>query len=306
VNRLDAPALPDWLERMLPFRRYRLQVGEHAMHVMESGPENGRPVLLLHGNPTWGFLWRKVALALHGEPLRVVMPDLVGLGLSDKPRDGSIHSLEFHAGQVAQLIEQLGLSSFIFVGQDWGGPIGTVALSSLGPRVTVEGLVILNTVLGPPKRGFRATAFHRFARVPVLSDIAFRIAQFPQAALWVAQSDRHSISGDVSRAYRWPLRKWADRAAPLALARMVPNAEDHVSIGAMRKSEAFVQSFQGPTAIVWGDKDPVLARARRRIEVLLPHAKVTLTNAGHFLQEEVPLEIAAAIRYVAQVGGKAS
>jgi haloalkane dehalogenase len=284
---------------MLPFRRYCLQVHAHRMHVMESGPEDGRPLLLLHGNPTWGFLWRKVALALSGLPLRVVMPDLVGLGLSDKPTDPAVHTLEFHGAQVAGLIEQLNVRSLVFVGQDWGGPMGTVALASLAPRVSLEGLVVLNTVLGPPRRGFRATAFHRFARVPFVADAAFRVGQFPQATLWMAQGDRRSIWGDVARAYRWPLRRFADRVAPLALARMVPHAEDHPSIGALRKSEAFVQAFKGPAEIVWGDKDPVLARARRRIEHLLPQAKVTLTNAGHFLQEEVPLDLAAAIGRVA-------
>jgi haloalkane dehalogenase len=299
VNRLDAPPLPDWLDRLLPFRRYRVQVNDYAMHVMEAGPEDGRPVLLLHGNPTWGFLWRKVALALHGLPLRVVMPDLIGLGLSDKPTDPAAHTLELHAAQLAGLVDQLGFEQLVFVGQDWGGPIGTVALASLAPKVKVEGLVVLNTVLGPPKRGFRQTAFHRFAQLPFVADVMFHWGQFPQAMLWIAQGDRKSISGEVSRAYRWPLRHRSDRIAPLALARMVPNREDHPSIGALRKSEAFVQSFKGPTEIVWGENDPVLAKARRRIEHLLPHAKVTLTNAGHFLQEEVPLDIAAAIKRVA-------
>jgi haloalkane dehalogenase len=256
-------------------------------------------VLLLHGNPTWGFLWRKVALALHGQPLRVVMPDLIGLGLSDKPHDPAVHTLELHAAQVGGLIEQLGLRGLVFVAQDWGGPIGAIALAALAPKVTVEGLVVLNTVLGPPKRGFRQTAFHRFARLPLISDVAFRLGQFPQASLWFAQGDPGSIRGDVSRAYRWPLRHRADRVAPLALARMVPDSADHPTIGPLRKSEAFVQAYRGPTAIVWGDKDPVLGRARRRVEHLLPHARVTLTNAGHFLQEEVPLDIAAAIRSVA-------
>jgi haloalkane dehalogenase len=299
VDRLPAPPLPDWLERMLPFRRYRVRVGAYAMHVMESGPEDGRPVLLLHGNPTWGFLWRKVALALCGYPLRVVMPDLVGMGLSDIPADPKVHTMEFHAGQVAGLLEALQLRELVFVAHDWGGSIGMHALSSLAPKVSLKGLVVLNTVLGPPRRGFRETAFHRFARTPLLSDVAFHVGQFPQAMLWIAQSDRRSISGEVSRAYRWPLRHRLDRAAPLALARMVPDGEAHPSVGPLRKSEAFVQAFRGPTAIVWGDKDPILGRARRRIERLLPAAKVTLTNAGHFLQEEVPLDIAAAIRQVA-------
>ena len=70
MNRLPAPDLPDWLERLVPFERYRVDVGDAEMHVMESGSPDGRPVVLLHGNPTWGFLYRKVAAELGGEPLR--------------------------------------------------------------------------------------------------------------------------------------------------------------------------------------------------------------------------------------------
>lgn len=297
MNLLPAPPLPDWLDRLLPFRRSLAEVNGHRMHVMESGPEGAPVVLLLHGNPTWGFLWRKVALALGHAPLRVLMPDLIGLGLSDKPA-AEKHTLDFHAAAIAALIEQLNLTELVFAGQDWGGPIGIAALTQLQERVKLTGLVVLNTVLGPPKRGFRPTAFHRFSRLPLVSDAVFRWAQFPQSVLGFAQGDRKSISGDVARAYRWSLRARHDRAAPLALARMVPNSLEHPSVGPLRRIEAYVQAFKGPAAIVWGEKDPVLGRLRRRAEHLLPHARVTSTNGGHFLQEEVPNDIAAAIRHV--------
>lgn len=297
MERLPAPPLPDWLDRLLPFRRYRVRVRDHVMHVMESGPEDAPAVLLLHGNPTWGFLWRKVALALGRAPLRVVMPDLVGLGLSEKP-PAAVHTLDFHAGQLEELIRQLDLHELVFAGQDWGGPIGIAALKSLEQSVKLRGLVVLNTVLGPPKRGFRPTAFHRFARLPIVSDAVFTYAHFPQSVLGFAQGDRSSVSGDVARAYRWPLRERSERVAPLALARMVPNSLEHPSVGPLRRIEGFVQAFKGPAAIVWGERDPVLGRLRRRIENLLPHARVVSTNAGHFLQEEVPNDIADAIRHV--------
>ena len=88
--------------------------------------------------------------------------------------------------------------------------------------------------------------------------------------------------------------------APLALARMVPNGPEHPSIPALSRCQNLVETFDGPTAIVWGDRDPVLGRVRRHVQRLLPDARVTVTNAGHFLQEEVPGEIAAAIRDVAR------
>ena len=295
---MQAPALPAWLDRQLPFRRALIPVGDGLhMHVMEQGA--GLPVLMLHGNPTWGYLWRKVALALAGEPLRIILPDLVGLGLSDKPRDPAVHTLENHGRWLGALLDAVVPDGrLVFVGQDWGGPIGLRALAEHPRAARVAGLVLANTVIGPPRPGFKSTAFHRFARLPVVSDVAFRVAGFPQNALWFAQGDRRSIRGEVARAYRWPLRHFADRVAPLALARMVPDSDAHPSIASLRRCQELVDNFKGPTAIVWGDRDPVLGRVRSFLEKRLPNAPVTRTQAGHFLQEEVPDAIAAAVRDV--------
>jgi haloalkane dehalogenase len=296
IDRLAAPFLPAWLATLLPFERYALAVGDIRVHVMEAGDPRGRPVLLLHGNPTWGFLWRKVASALAGARLRLVMPDLVGLGLSDKPRAASWHTLDRHGAVIAALLDALALDDLVFVGQDWGGPIGLRALAERPGRL--GGLVVLNTVVGPPRPGFRPTAFHRFANLPVVADLVFRGLGFPQIALWPAQGDKRSIHGEVARAYRYPLRHLADRTAPLALARMVPDGPAHPSISALERCQQVVTEFSGSAAIVWGDRDPVLGRVRSHIERLLPRAAVTRTAAGHFLQEEVPGEIAQAIRNV--------
>lgn len=294
---MQAPALPAWLDRQLPFRRSLVDVGDGLrMHVMEQG--QGRPVVMLHGNPTWGYLWRKVAVALAGEPLRIIMPDLIGLGLSDKPRDAEAHTLENHARWLGALLDGLALDRFIFVGQDWGGPVGLRALAEPPRARRVAGLVLGNTVIGPPRPGFKSTAFHRFARLPVVADVVFRLAGFPQNALFWAQGDKRSIRGDVARAYRWPLRHIRDRVAPLALARMVPDSDAHPSIAALARCQAFVDEFKGPIAVVWGDRDPVLGRVRSFIERRLPSVPVTRTNAGHFLQEEVPDALAAAVRDV--------
>ena len=95
MTRLPPPAMPGWLSELVPFDRYMVDVGGWRMHVMESG--SGFPVVMLHGNPTWGFLYRKIACKLIGEPLRVIMPDLIGLGFSDKPRAGHLHTMENHS-----------------------------------------------------------------------------------------------------------------------------------------------------------------------------------------------------------------
>ncbi len=297
MEKIEAEPLPRWLARELPFERYYLKLEEHRLHVMEAGNPQGRPVLMLHGNPSWGFLWRKVARELAGERLRLIMPDLVGLGLSDKPRDPSVHRLERHAHLIATLMQALALEDVVFVGQDWGGPIGLLAFESEPSRLS--GMVLLNTVVGPPRPGFRPTAFHRFARMPVISELAFRGLGFPQSMLWVVQGDKRSIRGDVARAYRYPLRSRRDNRAPLALARMVPDSLEHPSIATLERVQRVVEGFTGPVELVWGDRDPVLGRVRTHLERSLPRARVTRTSAGHFLQEEVPGPIAAAIRRVA-------
>lgn len=293
-----APPLPDWLAGMMPAgaRRSLVEVDD-GLRVCVTEVGEGKPVLLLHGNPTWSFLWRKVAVALSGAPLRLVMPDLVGLGFSDKPRDPALHTLENHARWMGAVMDRVVPGPMIAVVQDWGGAIAMRALADRPERLA--GLVVLNTALSPPRPGFRATSFHRFARLPVVSQLAFRLAGFPQNAMSFAQGDRASVRGEVARAYRYPLRRLRDRTAPLALARMVPDSLEHPSIEPLRRVQAFVESFDGPAAIVWGDRDPVLGRVRTWIEKLLPQAEVTRTQAGHFLQEEVPHPIADAIRRVA-------
>ena len=289
---------PSWLSAMLPgVRRSMIEVGHATLHVMEMGPETAQPVVCLHGNPSWGFLYRKVAHELDGSHLggafRVVMPDLVGLGFSTKP-PASAHTLDEHARWIRGVIESLDLRDAIFVGQDWGGAIGLLAFAGCPDRLSA--MVILNTVVGPPREGFRPTAFHRFAQMPFLAEAAFRFGGFPQNVMALAQGDRSSIRGEVARAYRYPLRRLRDRAGPLALARMVPDAANHPSIEPLQRSQAFFESFDGPIEIVWGDRDPVLGPSVRRwIHKLRPDANVTQSRAGHFLQEEVPAEIARAI-----------
>ena len=124
-----------------------------------------------------------------------------------------------------------------------------------------------------------SSAFCRFPRPLYISRKAISLVF---AATWRA----HTVT---------PLRRFADRVAPLATARMAVDRMGHPSIPALEECAAFVQSFAGPKAMVWGRRDPVLARALKRTRALLGNPPVTETQAGHFLQEEVPDEIAAAV-----------
>lgn len=297
------PPLPELLAGALPFERraWRLEEGPDTgrlIHLLDHGPRDARPVLLVHSNPTWSFLWRKIIERL--PELRCVAPDLLGLGFSDKLPHPADHQLERHVAAIAELVRALGLSRTLLVGQDWGGPV--VALAGARDPERVAGIVFGNTAVVKPRR-WRGTAFHRLSRLPLVSELVFRVFGFPQNALHRVQGDPTSIRGEVAEAYRWPLRRWRDRAAPLGLARMVPDGEDHPSVAPLLEGETWLRSFEGPMALVWGEKDPILGRALRRHAEAFPNALVTRTQAGHFLQEEVPDELAAAIRDVAARAG---
>ena len=290
-NFLPPPQLPPWLSEELPFDRRVFADGDHAIHFIDEG--DGPPVLLLHGNPTWSFLWRKVIRILARENLRVIAPDLIGLGLSSKPRDPGIHTLDFHANRISALVEALDLDDITIAGQDWGGPI--VAVTAARNRQRIRGAVFSNTAIRVPSRPPRKTAFHRFSHMPLVSDLFFRVFNFPVPFLGFAQGDRKSIGRSERRAYRWPLRRIKDRTAPLALTRLVPQTLDSPTIQTLKEAEDWARSFAGPVSLVWGMRDPILGRSLRGAMKLFPRAGVVETDAGHFLQEEVPEELAAAI-----------
>ena len=299
VGPMDAPELPRWLAAMFPagMRRRMVDVGDGlAMHVAEWGDPRALPVVMVHGNPSWGFLYRKVVaelLARPGTRLRLVVPDLVGLGLSSKPRALAAHTLVAHGTWLGRCLDALELDRAVAVVQDWGGAIAMSAFASRLDRLA--GLVILNTAFSPPRPDFRPTPFHRFAKLPGISDAVFRLGAFPQNAMTFVQGDRTSIVGAALLGYLWPLRRIRDRAAPLALARMVPDSLAHPSVAEMQRCDAAVRGFTGPVSIVWGDRDPILGRVVGHLQRMLPAAEVTRTSAGHFLQEEVPGPIADAI-----------
>ena len=300
---IPPPDLPPFLTENLPQERkaYELESGPDqgkVIHFIDHGNPDGQPVILQHGNPTWCFLWRKVIARLDPERFRCLAPDLLGFGLSGSLDRVSDHTLERHLQAMREWAENLQLAKgAILVGQDWGGPL-VVAMGMACPEVS--GVVLANTSILVPKRPL-GTSFHKFARTPVVSDIAFRLAGFPLNILGRVQGDPKSISGHVARAYRWPL-PLGRRTGPLGLARMVPSGPDHPSVAALREMEAWTRAFDGPMALVWGERDPILGRALKRHVETFPQATVTRTQAGHFLQEEVPDEIADALEDVAARG----
>jgi len=290
------PTPPEEILRAFPFPARALSVSGGTLAYVEAG--EGRPVVMVHGNPTWGYLWRKVMGALGGSRLRLLAPDLLGFGRSSKPTTLRWHTLEAHGRTLLEWMAALELRDVVLAVQDWGGPLGCWAAAHSGTRVTA--VCLLNTSVIAPRR-WGSTAFHRLARLPLVSDVAFRLLGFPLGVLGRVQADPGSISGEVARAYRWPLSRVRDRAGPLALARMVPQGPGHPSVPALGEVDAWLRAFAGPVELVWGRSDPLLGRVLARHRAALPGARVTEVDAGHFLQEEAPEAIARAVRRLAGI-----
>lgn len=267
------------------------------VHVLEVG--SGFPLFLQHGNPTSGFLYRKIVEELPTDRVRVIMPTLVGLGFSSKV-PASEHTLDNHIRWLNGVLAQLKLTELVYVGQDWGGPTGMGALAQ-SPDL-LKGAVLLNTGFNAPTAPMDISRAHATVKTPVVGELMINVIFSIFERLPQMQGDPASIPPDVQELYGRPVLDSGNNKAPLAMMRMVPDGPDHPSAPAMRKIEQYVQGLDIPAEIVWGMNDPILAKGLPSMQDNFPNAPVTETEAGHFLQEEVPAEIAAALmRVVDQV-----
>lgn len=297
----EAFPLPDYAAKSVTadYKSYFVEVAPGIkVHVLEVG--TGYPVFLQHGNPTSGFLYRKVAAELPLDRVRLIMPTLVGLGFSSKVPVAE-HTLDNHMGWINEVLTQLKLERVVYVGQDWGGPVGMGALA-LSPGM-LEGAVIMNTALNAPKEKMDISRVHAIVKTPIVGELATEVflSLFDQLA--GAQGDPASLPPEVIELYKRPVHDSGNIKAPLTMMRMVSDGPDHPSSERMRFVEAYVGTLDIPVEIVWGMRDPVLGKALPFMQQNFPDASVTETEAGHFLQEEVPVEIAAALlRVVDKVG----
>ena len=285
--------LPDYAAKQVPAEYKSYFVGVEPgikVHVLEVG--SGFPVYLQHGNPTSGFLYRKVAAELPTNRLRLIMPTLVGLGFSSKI-PASHHTLEKHMRWINSVLVQLRLTKLVFIGQDWGGPVGMGALS-FSPGL-LKGAVLLNTGFNAPTEKMDLSTIHATVKRPVVGELMVEVIASVFDRLHRLQGDPASISAEVSNLYGRPVLDSGNDKAPLAMMRMVPDGPDHPSATAMRIIERYVQGLDIYAEIVWGMNDPILGKGLSAMQNNFPKAPVTETQAGHFLQEEVPVEIAAAL-----------
>lgn len=302
AGEFEAFPLPDYAAAFVSedYKSYLVEVEPGIkIHVLEVG--RGLPVYLQHGNPTSGFLYRKVAAALPTDQVRLIMPTMVGLGFSSKV-PASEHTLDNHMRWMASVLEQLRLTELVYVGQDWGGPVGMGALA-LRPGL-LKGAVLMNTGFNAPREQRDLSQAHATVKTPVVGELMLEVFVSIFDQLPNMQGDPDSIPAEVSALYGRPVQESGNNKAPLALMRMVTDGPDHPSTPQMQIIEQYVAGLDIPAEIVWGMKDPILGKGLPLMQANFPGAPVTETQAGHFLQEEVPGEIAAAVmRVVARIPG---
>jgi cis-3-alkyl-4-acyloxetan-2-one decarboxylase len=280
----------DW-RSLYPFESHFLELGKVRMHYLDEG--SGPVLLAVHGNPTWSFYFRELVQAFRSE-YRVIVPDHVGCGLSDKPPHYH-YTLSQRIDDLVQLVERLDLEQITLIVHDWGGAIGLGAAERVPKRV--GRLILLNTgAFPPPYIPWRILA----CRFPWLGSLAIRRGNlFARAALHMAVEHPERLPPAVRHGLLAPYDSPAHRVAIDEFVRDIPLTPRHPAHHELRTIEAGLPFLASrPTQIIWGMKDwcftPVcLARFQQHFPAAEVHP---LADAGHYVLEDAPDEVVGHIR----------
>ncbi|AFM19605.1 putative hydrolase or acyltransferase of alpha/beta superfamily [Mycolicibacterium chubuense NBB4] len=257
---------------------------------VEDGPAHAAPVLMLHGEPSWSFLYRRMMPILAAAGHRVICPDLVGFGRSDKPSRVEDHTYARHVEWIRQLVvDVLALRSATLVGQDWGGLIG-LRLVAENPEVFAR-LVVANTGL-PTGDHPMPEVWWQFRRA-VEASPDLQVSQFLVAGC------RRPLDDTVRAAYDAPFPDPSYLAGPRAMPTLVPTAPDDPASEDNRAAWQVLTSTSMPALVAFSDGDPITGAMAPVFQAALPGAKGVehplIADAGHFLQEDAGEDLAGAI-----------
>jgi haloalkane dehalogenase len=270
-----------------PFESRFLEAAGARVHYVDEG--TGPALLMVHGNPTWSFVFRHLIARL-SDRFRCIALDLPGFGLSTAPAGYGFTPHE-HAEVLTAFVERLGLTSFSPVVQDWGGPIGLSVASRFAARV--ERLIVGNTFAWPVNGDLHFELFSRTMGGPV-GRVAIRRYNAFVNLMIPAGIKRTKVSAATLEAYRRPLPTPERRMPSYIFPRSIIRSRDF-----LQRCETALPALAGkPALIVWGDADIAFrATERARFEALLPnHHTAILRGAGHYIWEDAPGEIAATLR----------
>jgi haloalkane dehalogenase len=265
------------------------------VHYVDEGPPDGAPVLLLHGEPSWSFLYRHVIPPLAAAGHRVVAPDLVGFGRSDKPAEVSAHTYAGHVAWMAAVLEGLDLHGVTLGCQDWGGLIGLRLVAEHGDRF--DAVVAANTGL--------PTGDHE------MPEVWWKFRQWVETAeelpvgFLVNAGCVTDLTPEVIAAYDAPFPDESFKAGPRAMPQILPTSPDDPAAAANRAAWAALGEWTKPFVCAFSDSDPITAAAQPVFVKLVPGAQgrehPTIAGGWHFLQEDNPADLAAAIAATASL-----
>jgi pimeloyl-ACP methyl ester carboxylesterase len=267
--------------------RFEQVADDVRLHYVEEG--RGAPVLMLHGNPTWSYLYRRFLPPLAEAGFRAIAVDHMGFGRSDRPPGHTRYTLRSHVDNLLAFIRGLDLREITLVMQDWGGPIGFGAAVEEPDRISR--LVIMNTWLMPLPDGI-SLPFHEPFRTKGLGEILALGGNMFVEAMFAGMRPENA-TGLVAEAYRAPFPDYYSRVPILAFARDIPVGDDHPTAAYMAELGSKAPELRRPTLIVWGLSDRIFPRPILEAwRSLYPHAEVLeLANARHYLQEDEPQAI---------------
>jgi haloalkane dehalogenase len=275
----DAVRTPDELLEGLPdfpfASRYRELDGLRLAHLDEG---EGAPVIFVHGEPTWSFLWRKVLPPVRDAGFRCIAPDLAGFGRSDKPIELDWYSYDRHVAYTASLLEELDLRDVTIVVHDWGGPIG-LRLAVEHPQ-RIARVAILDTGLFTGRQHM-TDAWNAFR------DFVARTEDLPVGML-VRGACKNDPGDEVIAAYDAPFPSAEAKAGARAFPLLIPQTPDAPGAAAGTRVLEALREDHRPTLMLWADSDPVLPLAVGEsfaASIGQPAPRV-IENASHFLQED--------------------
>jgi haloalkane dehalogenase len=245
------------------------------MHYLDEG--EGDPVLLLHGEPTWSYLYRKMIPPL-AAVARCIAPDYFGFGRSDKPTERAWYSYDRHVASITRLVQTLDLRKITLVVQDWGGPVGFRFAVENPERVAK--IVVMNTGIGARAPGEEWLRFQSFMR---------RVGTEIVAGQLVRLSLVQPTSDEIIAAYDAPFPVPESRIGIVQFPELVATSSDHPSAPAMLVVRDRLRELDRPALVLFSDGDPIFSRhAAEVMAELLPGAELDppLEGAGHFLQED--------------------
>jgi haloalkane dehalogenase len=271
------------------FEPHYVDIDGLRMHYVDEGPVDAAPVLLLHGEPSWSYLYRKMIPLIANAGLRAIAPDLIGFGKSDKPTSRSDYSYAGHVAWMRQFIETLDLLGITLFCQDWGSLIGLRVAAESQDRFARIAL----------SNGFLPTGDEEFPR-------AFRIWRaFARWSPWfpigrIIQSGTvNELTKEEVAAYDAPFPSAKYKAGARAFPALVPTEPDNIASEDNRRAWEMLSQFEKPFLTAFSNRDPITRGGERPFQERVPGAKdvehVKIRNAGHFLQEDKGEELAGVL-----------